>query len=351
MTPYIILIIAIFIFRGVTLSLPERNGNLWFLALTFIYLYFFCVLRSFDVGRDIQGYISGYVTTASVTWDNWDYISHYEVGYMALMKVCNVIGLTARGFFYVIYAIILFPIYLLIKKYSASPLTSVILFICYQLFAFSLTGLRQAIAMSICMIAFMQAMKPGKKDLIIFIVLVYLASLIHTSSLIFIFAYIIMRIPINKKSIILYILSAIICEVLNSIGVGYVLSVFDNTAYGLEDNNRLGSSLILIIIFIICALYTQYRLKNKNELKLNQYFTNLLMAGLCLMLLFNGSILLRATMYYYFTFILTLAMVPKVLNKDAGIIYTVVLYSVMISYFFTISELFNFDLIPYEIGI
>lgn len=356
MTPYIILIIAIFCFRAFTLTLPEKKGNYIFLALTFIYLFIFCVIRSFDVGIDIPGYIRLYDLTKNIKWDDWGYV-YFENGYIAFMKICNMIGLTSRGFFYIVYLIILLPVFIFIKRYSTRPFLSVILYIGFQFFTFDLTGLRQAMAMSIILLAYMEFFKSTKKSILKAVLIILLASTFHRSSLIVLPAFLIIYLPINKKTIILIIVAAISCVALNKVGIREVSALFkdpDSTFTPSTDSSQqLGLSLLLIIIFAACALYATKVLQKKpyqhSIFKVESKMAILLSAAICLMCLFNGSILLRSTMYYYIVFIVAIPIFVSCFDSYTRNIIATVLCILMLTNFF-LNDLNSFNMLPYEIG-
>lgn len=352
MTAYVILILFIFLWRGVTLIESDRKkANEYFLSGVFIYLYIFCVIRSFDIGRDIPGYINGYNHVANMAWNDWE-MFHFEIGYIFLMKICNLIGLSVRGFFYVVYFIILYPIYYLFKTESPRPLITVLVFICFQYFVFDLSGLRQAMASSLCFLAFMVSLKKGKKYLLWFAILVTCASLLHKSALAFAITYSVVRLPLNKKTIIIYIVLAIICFIINIAGVGAILSYYGSTTYeySTDESQQLGGTLIFVILFaflgILLSWYSSPDAKEKKQISI---YTLMTITGICAMFLANGSVLLRATMYFYFPIMLIPAYLSERSIFGLGRIIKIALMVVLLTHFF-ISEINSFDVSPYEIG-
>lgn len=354
MFPYVLLFIYIFalwFFLSTSAGNdPQSKNKRLFLGIVFFSLWVFCSIRSFTVGRDIPGYIQMYNHTAQVNWDNWDYI-YFEHGYITLMKVCNIIGLSARGFFWVVYGIILFPTYLFIRRLSTNYLFSVVIYLCLQYFTFELSGIRQAIAMSLCMLALLQMIQPGKKHLIAFFVLVWLASTFHQSSLIFVFAYFLSRLRLTPTILTIYAIGFVVCWILNQMGVAMVLQYFEKDGYGFstEDSQQLGAFLVLIAMFGICGVYGWYQMKNQEYRVIDQACTNLVLAGVCLMALFNGSTLLRACMYYYFPLIVLLPIVSKSLKPDARLAFKGCIIALLLVHFFT-AEVNNLDISPYEVG-
>ena len=77
---------------------------------------------------------------------------------------------------------------------SKNPVMSLIVFNCLGLFNFMVQGLRQAIAMSICLFAYEQC---KKNQFIKFILLVAIACLFHASALVFILVYFLSKFKLN----------------------------------------------------------------------------------------------------------------------------------------------------------
>jgi hypothetical protein len=292
-----------------------------------------------------------YEITKSVDWDNWDYV-YFENGYIALMKICNMIGLSARGFFFVVYTIMLYPIYRLIKNYSINPCLSILFFICYQFLQFDLTGLRQAIGMSICAIAYMCALKSGLRYLFIYLLCVFCAYNVHSSALIFLPVYWIIRLPFNRKMIIMYISIACVCVVLNVVGVAAIFEYFDkNKGWSNADSQQLGLSLVFIIGVAAMAVYSFYSKKANAENKLLKgSFAHLLLVSVCSMCLFNGSELLRASMYYYLIGLISVPYFFKNLSGGFDKFGSSAFAVFLIIFFLFIDNLNAFDLLPYTIA-
>ena len=77
MEPYVFLVGFIFFFAIISqFCFPgsKTKQGAVFLILSFVYIYIFCSIRGFEVGRDVPGYIKMYEKTASVAWNNWDYV-------------------------------------------------------------------------------------------------------------------------------------------------------------------------------------------------------------------------------------------------------------------------------------
>mgnify|MGYP001211866545 FL=1 len=135
MKAYIILLVfiylAYFVTRLGTGSIKRHNQR--FLIISFLAIYALCALRDYSVGRDIPGYIETYEMAGNYPFMDTSW-THMELGYVSFMQVCSMIGLSSRIFLCLVYVIMLYPLYLTIKRYSQDYLLSVIIFVCFNSF-------------------------------------------------------------------------------------------------------------------------------------------------------------------------------------------------------------------------
>ena len=184
MTEYLLLLIFIFTvgFFCFFCKNKERKGTI-FLKFVFLAIFLLCALRAPSVGRDLPGYESAFLFTKRVAWNDYTYI-YFEPGYIFLMKVCVLVGMSFQSFIAITSAIILIPLYFYVKKYSQNPFLSILIYICYVFFEFNMTGIRQAIAMSIVLLGFLIFMNAKKLPRIKLLLFILLASAFHSGALI-----------------------------------------------------------------------------------------------------------------------------------------------------------------------
>ncbi len=324
-------------------SVNEKKANDAFLVVVFLILYFFCVLRDFSVGSDIMGYSVTYDKAGDYDWfdDSWTFM---EPGYVFLMKLCNTLGLSSRGFFYVIYIIMLYPVYKTIKRYSKDPLLSVITFVCFQYFVFYLTGLRQAIAMSIGLLTIPYALRQTKKDWIIMVSLILLAMSCHMSSIVFFALPVIFKMKYGVKNISLVIVAILFLPFFTQALLG---SIRENEMGGYTYNESavMGMGMVffvLVAIFLMVSTSQSKVIQNNitaQIISLPQY-SMIMLAAVAMSFFFNGTTLLRATMFYTMSMMCSLPMAISVYPKDTRVVLNVIIH------IFMIYMLFGGELIP-----
>jgi hypothetical protein len=144
-------------------------------------------LRYKGVGSgDTAFYYSNWKMMSRVSWSDLPGILQrvdLEYGYQIIVWFLS--HLFSGGQWLLIFSGVFFSLSVCLFTYrnSKNPVISLMVFNCLGLFNFMVQGLRQAIAMSICLFAYEQC---KKKHFIKFILLVAIACLFHASALVFI---------------------------------------------------------------------------------------------------------------------------------------------------------------------
>ncbi|HEM2748843.1 TPA: EpsG family protein [Streptococcus suis] len=258
-----ILICALIIYSQ---SGDSVRKNRLFLNFVFVALFLLYSLRASSVGRDLPGYERAY-GFANVDLFTGLRFGNFEKGYLFLMWICNKLNLSFQWFLTICNVIILIPIYRYIRKYSQNAFLSVILYICYIYFEFNLTGIRQAIATSIVLIAIMVLNEFNRRrvGLLIYCLIVLLASLFHTGALVALF-YVPFHFMRKFKN---YALSMILMAVTILVARGYIMEFIKNFFKQDSMNASAGLYIGLNLLFLI-GLAVLFIIGGKNrEIKEN----------------------------------------------------------------------------------
>ena len=167
-------------------------------------MFLIIALRHREVGsNDSNNYYENWEFLSNFTFSELKMfmeISNFEKGY--LLFVWSFSHLLPEGQFVFVLSAIIFTIavcrYIYIN--SEDPELSFVMFICLGLYTFMAQGLRQSIAMSICLFAIELA---KKRKIIPFILLVLLASTFHTSAIVFTVVYFICGISLNVRTLVM----------------------------------------------------------------------------------------------------------------------------------------------------
>lgn len=149
--------------------------------LAFLTVFIVSGLR-YGVGTDyFYTYAPGYLFIKDYKW-----YGYYETGFVLINKFCLLFSGNYQTLFIVTSIIIYGLLFYIIRRYSIDPRTSFLVFFLSSMFFNSLSNIRQAMAMTICLLAVMNYLENDKKQirkLIEFYLLVFLAYEFHTSAI------------------------------------------------------------------------------------------------------------------------------------------------------------------------
>jgi hypothetical protein len=268
---YLVLLGAIGVSACIFLNNSYKDGRKYFCVTTAILMILYASLRSKYLYTDTPGYVEKYLSISKYSFiealnlfdADMKNPSFYFLGWI-VGKVFSS-GQVWLAFLSILYIVAFMH---LIYKESKIPLISVIVFLSLGYFTFSLTGLRQALAMTLIVPAYYFA---KNNKIVNFILVVLLAYLFHNSALIFLLIY-----PIrNLKLGWFHVLSMGICLafslIFKSEFKAFIGEIFKDSHYGgySESNKVLNFSGIIIqlAIFAFNLLYYKNNLtKNKGSL-------------------------------------------------------------------------------------
>ena len=268
-------------------------------------LFLLMALKDYSVGTDTIRYLERYNQTGSIK----DTMDEYEPGFYYLILYSKHLGLDYRLFSTFCYLVIYTFTTLFIYKFSKRPIFSFLLFITIGIFGFTTSGLRQALAISLCYFAIYLIIE--RKFILISSLVIILASTIHFSARIgflFILLYFIsiMIKKINRNLFIFLLLLPLVALYFNKYIVPYLLLLNESFRYEMYYDND--NSVNIISYFIIpyleflFASFLYFKTKNNDENKNKIYiflylccFVYAMTAGLSI------ALPMTARFLYYFS--------------------------------------------------
>lgn len=170
-----------------------------------INLLIYAGFRATSVGTDLSSYTSSYLMLPNMSFSSlftstWLVVSRDPIFY-SFLKILTYISEEPQFMIFITSAIVVLSFSIFIYKNSLNPLMSFIMFIGLRYYAFTLTGIRQALAWSIILLSY-QFIKERK--FIKFTLTVIFASLFHSSAILFVLAYPLAKIKkIERMSLII----------------------------------------------------------------------------------------------------------------------------------------------------
>lgn len=316
-------------------------------------------LKKYTVGIDIVGYKEQYIISKAMPWLENDYV-YFEPGYIVFMKIFSKSGFDFQFFMIITYIFVCLALYFFIKKYSPNVTMSLIIFICYQFMVFYISGVRQMIAMSICLFAFMVLdREKGKKvvNVLLAVGLILLAYTFHRSALIFFLVIPFALIEFKKIYFLIYI-PIFLGSVFLRKYVLLIVDIFIGEVKGSGEITLNGNFLFLALLTVFSLIgVLQYKtdstkLPTVNEAVINKRFLyfvlNMTLLVVVLQVSLSGSTILRGLTYLTLFLIPGIPVVLKSFERKIEILTTWVLLLLFLYLFFTETLLPNqFNMCPY----
>ena len=194
-----------------------------------------------------------------------------------------------------------------ISKHSEDLTLSLVMFLCLGLFTFNMNGLRQCLAMSICLIAY-GFMK--EKKFLPFILTVLIAISFHKSALIFAFVY-----PLAfmkpKWNYILFFMIALTLFISFADDISFLYDSLTGENYSGGDSFDSGGYITIAIYLIIITVSLLFNKKWDVNTLLPLFLT---VVGMSLYVMRYTSVQIYERISYYFYFY-TILLLPSVISK------------------------------------
>ena len=280
--------------------------------------------KDISIGNDTSNYVYFFEKLQnSSAWYNS--ATRFEPGYQIFSKLISNIFDEYQYLFISTAVICMFCLYKGIFNYSDNPGFSLFLFVSLRFFYFFLSGLRQAIAVSIIIIAFHYLMK-GK--IIKYLIAVALATTFHLSALIFILALPISRMKFNLSTAAKMIGATCLFTIFFSPLISFILGLLpEYYSHYLSSEEFSADNLanyIDILIkgaFIILAVFTGYTKRTDGmivkdtgikQVTIMDVHMNFMIASLCIAIIATrASLLDRMAQYFWIFSIFSIANIIK----------------------------------------
>ena len=300
-------------------KIEYRKARNWFCALSFLAVFLLFALKHPFSGGDLRyghssGYLAKFCKIATFSWREafTAQMGNFERGYILFNKFLAVFSDDHQFFLSGCALVCLLPVWYLIHKQSLQPDLSVYIFMGLPAYSMLFSGLRQAIAISLCAAALLCVVR--KKPLW-FILTVGFAMTFHKSAAVFFVAYPVYYLKLNKPlrwlscalPFAVYVLRQPLFAVMGKI----------YSAYAVPDNNgsyRLFA--VFYMIYLFCCVFSDER-REICGLK------NLFLGACCVQALAGmHSIVMRMGYYFTIPLVLLLPLVVETMeNKKLAVFF------------------------------
>lgn len=269
----------------------------------------------FGIGADYFSYQVLYENLIASDFGSiFDGNSGIDIGFKLIMYVAKNMHLSFAVFFSIINSLIVFLFFYSIIKYSSNSSLSILLFYSMFFLVWSLSGIRQGLAMAICIIPLLKSFE-SKLDIFDFVVLA-IAYSIHSSSLIALLLILIGKIQWNKKIHLVVFISALVFSYFNVILLlvskipfmkdHRVISAYLTADYSLFD---FPGVIRLLIFFVIWLFYNRI-----TEKKINKRLVDVFLFGMTMYFLLKFSEITASRLSVY-AYILIIFIAPLLFSE------------------------------------
>ena len=285
---YIYLLVYILIVAVISKVLFKKPGKqkVFCLILSMLAIYLVLALKSPSVGRDIEGYKEMYESFKGASWSNYD-LYWTEPGYEFLeMFFNNILKFDFQGFAACVYGFSILSYSLFFYKYSEDVTLSIFVYICFGIFTFDISGIRNMLAIAIVLFAVQFAEKKSFWLNLCFFALVILAAQIHRGIYFCFLMYFFIHFSFEKVKKLLLPLFAVIAMAFRPFA-NNILSLI-NTEKRAEEisigGNIIVYAFVLVFPFVIWSVAKyemgamhKYKGQNVQDLKSEDFFAGMRM--------------------------------------------------------------------------
>lgn len=333
MNYYIILLMLLTILTIVFNKLKyfdKLKQNKKYINIIFVILTLFLIVRAPEVGLDYENYGKIFEYAHEKSFVELLTFERHELGFKYYNKIISMIFNNYSFFLAVTSIVSIAGIYYYIKDNSKNYISSILIFVTFNYYAFLFSILRQAIAMSILLFSIKYI---KEKKVYKFLILVVLAALFHKTALIFLPMYFIANIKISRKYLIIYLSAIAIIAVSGK----YLLNLIFEYVYKpstLEAVSGQGIKMLILLVGLAIFAYCQQEKLLKQDKNNQIYINSIFMAGLIQSIAPVFSLAHRAVMYYSIAMIV---LIPNIIetfeNKKIKMAVEITMYVVLILYF------------------
>lgn len=237
----------------ITEQKKERVDKLFvFFAILPIFLLY--VLRSSHIGVDTIGYVRNFQNTSGGLSEIWQ-SADKDPGFMVYTRLVNLLSKNYTVYFLITGILIFLPIYYFSIKYTQNPYVFLFFMITLGYYSFIETGMRQAIAMSICLTSYGAIKNKNFINIVRTALTIAVAYFFHKSAVIFVLLFVLSFLSDSGINKILYLVITIIFAA----GFSFFQDLFNEWvgySYEIEETGN-GYIFLLVILglYIISAIW------------------------------------------------------------------------------------------------
>lgn len=310
MLPYwVLVLLPLFSYRIRFKGQTQRERAKTTIEIFFILLFVLLALRAPEIGRDLSNYRYYFNLYGRIGWDEIRDFST-EWGYVALNRA---VALFTDDFQWLLVAcalLTILPIARVYKDEIEDPVWTIALFICMSTFIMLFSGLRQAIAMALGMLAF-QFVK--RHNLLLFLLAVAAATLFHRSAFVLVVLYPLYHAKITKKWLYAVIPCLVAVFVYNKQIFSFLTLLIEDYYQGGINETGAYDTLALLILLSVYSFVVADEARMDDS---TRGMRNILLLSVALQMFAPLHTLAMRINYYFLLFVPLL--IPKIAGRSSS---------------------------------
>lgn len=298
-SPVIIYVVLTWIYQKPVSKSEKLRKRYIIICSVILFAMIACMHRSVGSG-DAQWYYNNWEYMSQLSWDQFLYIQKYfdiEKGYLYTVWLLSK-PFRNPQFIFVFYGLLVaVSVGKFIDKNCENTIVGFVMFNCLGLWGFMVQGLRQGIAMCICLLAieYCKQRKPVK-----FLMIVLLATMFHASAVAFVIVYVFSYFEMNPKGYIAagvgMAVSFVLMEEIFSM-VNYLI----NDTYTTDATERTSGGFVSLAIYIliIAAILFFYRGKKTASIETKLFFYMLCCGFITFAMRYSINTITQRIAYYF----------------------------------------------------
>ena len=349
MEVFVFMYITMLMVNFISNYIAGNNKRIFQAVSCFLVLWLIQGLRHESIGVDTayeyRPYFESIITDWSDIFDFSDSYHNFEIGYIIYNKIFKFL-ISDNTQLFVLFSSLLSigPIAYVIYKYSVNIVLSFWIFSSIQMYYFGFSGIRQAITIGICCLAYHFIVQ---KRILSFSALVLFASTFHTTAIIFLPAYFVYHKINFTPKLVLCSLVGIVLAIfsLRTFALQVVTFLFGGEKYISALSSDVAPSYNLILLFVSILLFT-YISANKDLGKMRP-FVLITIAFQVLGLISTHATRIGYYYYVFFSLVIPLVIETCSINMKINII-KFSLYLFFCAFFFYTNGNGYLGVIPYK---
>lgn len=328
---------------------PTQRKRKWFCAIAALQWILLSGLRAETVGADTDNYAISFNSFKSVSMESqlrlcWDYLFHgadvKDPGYGVLVKLFQYVSDDYRLFLFFVAAVFMISMAVWIYRNSAMPCLSFIIYSILFYSFFSVTGHRQTIATAL--IVFIGYKYVKERKLSRFLIIAFIAFMIHKSSIVFVPYYFIANFEL--KPIYVSCVAAVIA-VVAALGNRLYAPVAEALGFGegMFENTIGGTGTFVFLMLTICILsFCLYPFIRKHRPDTKFLYNLIFLTTLATLLVAQQQSFMRVQQYYSLVIMLLIPEFVLCIQARYRPLVYIAGVTVMLAFFISTSPAYQF---------